>query len=585
MIPVRRPRNVDWRRGAALLYGDWGTSKAYVLGIGFAIAGYSSWPMILAISVLICIVGINYLWVCRNFPDGGGVFSCARPHSEVLAVVGALLLFADYVVTAALSAIEAFHYLAPYLNLTPEMVLRLTLVSLAVLGAVNFFGPKHSGSMAILLAVPTLVVVIALGIFSVPHLPDALAQVESPHGSLAQWWGGFVGVVLALSGVESIANMTGTMKLDTGSTEDKPSIRQTTFWSLVPVMIEVSIFTALLGLAMHAIPDMKPGDHEEDMLRHMAEVFVGPWFGVVVSVVFALLLLSAANTAIVAMIALLYMLARENDIPPAFGRLNRWGVPWLPLVAGTCIPLLVLCFQQRLSDLAALYAIGVVGAISITLASTALNRQTDLVWWQRTMMLVTFVVLALIEVTLMVEKRNALFFATAVLTIGLVGHLFHRERERKRGLSAVVARSAESLSLSQEKGATSILVSARGLTPALRFAIEEAKLRKATLYVLYVNEVAVQMIGSKSARWQDDPQASHIFSEVQKIANDVSIVPLYSVSDVPAVAILDVAATLGVDLLILGGSHRSGFVKLLKGNVVTDVARDLPPSIKLLIYG
>ena len=40
--------------------------------------------MILAISVLICIVGINYLWVCRNFPDGGGVFSCARPHSEVL---------------------------------------------------------------------------------------------------------------------------------------------------------------------------------------------------------------------------------------------------------------------------------------------------------------------------------------------------------------------------------------------------------------------------------------------------------------------------------------------------------------------
>src|ERR1041385_9301996 len=93
MIPVHRPRNVDWRRGAALLYGDWGTSKSYVLGIGFAIAGYSSLPMILTISILICIVGINYLWVCRNFPDGGGVFSCARPPREGLAAVGRFFLF------------------------------------------------------------------------------------------------------------------------------------------------------------------------------------------------------------------------------------------------------------------------------------------------------------------------------------------------------------------------------------------------------------------------------------------------------------------------------------------------------------
>ncbi len=32
---VHRPRNVDWKRAAALLYGDWGTSKAYVIGLAF----------------------------------------------------------------------------------------------------------------------------------------------------------------------------------------------------------------------------------------------------------------------------------------------------------------------------------------------------------------------------------------------------------------------------------------------------------------------------------------------------------------------------------------------------------------------
>ena len=35
---VHRPRNLDWKRAAALLYGDWGTSKAYVIGFAFSSA-------------------------------------------------------------------------------------------------------------------------------------------------------------------------------------------------------------------------------------------------------------------------------------------------------------------------------------------------------------------------------------------------------------------------------------------------------------------------------------------------------------------------------------------------------------------
>ena len=49
---VHRPRNVDWKRAAALLYGDWGTSKAYVLGLAFVAAGFSSFPIIIAVCVL-----------------------------------------------------------------------------------------------------------------------------------------------------------------------------------------------------------------------------------------------------------------------------------------------------------------------------------------------------------------------------------------------------------------------------------------------------------------------------------------------------------------------------------------------------
>ena len=63
--PVPRPRNVDWKRAAALLYGDWGTSKAYVIGLAFLAAGFSSFPIILAVCVLTGLVGINYVEICN----------------------------------------------------------------------------------------------------------------------------------------------------------------------------------------------------------------------------------------------------------------------------------------------------------------------------------------------------------------------------------------------------------------------------------------------------------------------------------------------------------------------------------------
>ena len=58
-----------------------------------------------------------------------------------------------------------------------------------------------------------------------------------------------------------------------------------------------------------------------------------------------------------------------------------------------------------------------------------------------------------------------------------------------------------------------------------------------------------------------------------------------SVSDDPAASILDLAATLGIDILVLGTPHRHALVRLLKGNVVTEVAENLPENIQLIIYG
>src|SRR6201984_3670843 len=163
---VHRPRNLDWKRAAALLYGDWGTSKAYVIGLAFVAAGFSSLPIILAVCAVTGLVGINYAVICRHFPDGGGVYSAARSQGRVLAVIGALLLLADLTVTAALRGWSALTYIASgaehvaFVKMLRDHIALTTIGVLLVMGLINCFGPKHSGSFAVALAVPTAVVVV-----------------------------------------------------------------------------------------------------------------------------------------------------------------------------------------------------------------------------------------------------------------------------------------------------------------------------------------------------------------------------------------------------------------------------------------
>src|SRR4029078_5901748 len=113
------------------------------LGLAFYYAGHASFWFMLAMSVLLVAVAWAYQVICRLYPDGGGVYSSARHRSQTLAVVGALLLCADYVVTASLSALDAFHYVhLPH----PEW---WAAGSMVLIGVVNYFGPTKAGTGAL----------------------------------------------------------------------------------------------------------------------------------------------------------------------------------------------------------------------------------------------------------------------------------------------------------------------------------------------------------------------------------------------------------------------------------------------------
>jgi hypothetical protein len=145
-----RPRVLGWLRSAAILDGDWGTSVAYVMGLGFALAGYASFWHLCFMLALTSLVAVNYITICRLYPGGGGVYSSVYHRSQLLAVFGALLLGADYIVTMALSILDACHYL----NLPYPAFFAILIIT--ILGLLNWYGPKHSGGLALIISAFTL---------------------------------------------------------------------------------------------------------------------------------------------------------------------------------------------------------------------------------------------------------------------------------------------------------------------------------------------------------------------------------------------------------------------------------------------
>src|SRR2546421_6606089 len=503
--------------------------------------------------VLTALVGLNYMVICRLYPDGGGVYASVRHRSEVISIVGAFLLIADYLVTAAISALSAFQYLGvPH----PE---KFAALSILIIGLLNLLGPKQTGGLAFLISVPTAIVVVVLGLFSLPHMGEAIGHLQPLHGTFGQSWAGFVGIVLALSGVEAIANATGVMKLDPGSSDDHPSVVRTSTPAILMVMIEVCVFTALFGLAAHALNGLQivngdvnaPGAEgvRDYLLRYMGQIFVGGAMGpaighafaVIVSIVFGLLLLSASNTAIVDLIAIQFLMSRDRELPKIFQRLNKWGVPSAGMLLATIVPMLLVIIVKDMSGLADLYAVGVVGAIATNLGATSTDRKLSIKSWERTLMFATFIVMAAIEMSLLIDKPNARYFAVTILAVGLILRGLVQERRMKKEAAPLLPASMP-VQLTRNEPAVvdaagtgeAILCAIRGTGRTLDFALREARETGRRLYLLFVREQRFMTEQDTKRKWQEEPEASEIFSTAKNQTGDHQPLFCYSVIEYAA---------------------------------------------------
>ena len=628
LLSSHRPRNVSWLQAAGLLFGDWGTSRLYVLGLAFFFASRTSFYLICAMSGLILAVGWAYGQICRIYPDGGGVYTAAKSRSRVLAVVGALLLFADYTVTASLSALDAFHYFGLPLKSQVKDSLAASAVqagdaaavkdagarirvfdkpeekpqtsqekaeevreselfhldspglwaifAIGVIGLFNMMGPKHTGSFAVIAAVGMVIITLIIvggGVFHVDwkHLPE---RVGSVHQSPAAMWVAFVSIVLALSGVEAIANLTGVMKQPVARTARK---------AIWVVAIEVAVFNIVLAAFMCSIFPLGYDQHKEDMLAFLSKVYMGPAGEWLVRIIGGTLLLSATNTAITDMISVQYLMARDGELPQMLQGLNRFGVPWVPTIVAAFVPIFVLVISHDLEHLAALYAIGVVGAVAINVTLCAFHPRLRRIR-RKGPMIVLGVFLLAIWVTLAATKLHALAFVAVVLAVGLSLRQATRWWALRKGAKPTLLRQAIIEQLSPDDWTRPrILVGTYGSEQLAPAALALAKSAGAALVVCFIRQVSLSVKWDRPLSIDTDLAAQRTFVKFLDLghAAGVPIIPVYDQGPEAAELIAESAAMNSAGKVLIGSSRRGALYTAIKGRFQQHLESLLPPDIQV----
>ncbi|MFN0132454.1 MAG: universal stress protein [Phycisphaerales bacterium] len=612
LIAENRPRTLKARHAAALLFGDWGTSRLYVLGLAFYYTGHASLLYLTAMSVIMAAVAWGYTIVCRSFPEGGGVYAAARHVNPTLSVIGATLLLGGYIITASLSAVEGFHYF----GLSADWVVPASVFTIALLGMVNWLGARSAGRLALAIAVAAVLASAVVAALCLPLIPAGLrnATLDAP-GLDSPWtrWESLVRIVLALSGVEAVANLTGLMRQPVARTARR------TIW---PVLIEVIALNLLFAIALNALPALQPvttpdyvthelrGNLSPDavpaevrayrdtavklLAEHSATQAAGPAvgrsFGIVAGVIFGLLLLSAVNTAIMAMVSVLYSMGRDGEVPRAFTRLNYSGVPWVGLVVAGILPLLVLLVISDAKALGELYAIGVVGAIAINMLSCAWNSELVMAKWERAGLWALGGIMSAIELTIIVSKPNATIFAGILIAAALGTRAVLHSRARAAARMALPAppsgwleeirRAPAKLDPSRPR----IMLAARGRYQS-EFAVDMARRRNGVLFAIYVRTLRlIDVQPGQIPSIEDDPGAQEALGTTATLAAraGVPFFPIYVTGVEIADEILDYTVTYGCDTLIMGKSRRSVFSRKVVGDVLARVAAHLPDNVSLI---
>jgi amino acid transporter len=364
----------------AVVFADIGTSVYYVPGILYGQVGNLAGFFVLLTMIVFILLTLKYAEVTARYPQGGGVVTVAasnfRPWTGAF---GGMLELGDYFLTAAISALSGLTYLSVVVPVHDHFFLLLaTLVTLVLLGLLNWWGVSESATVSAVGAVIAFTSDVAIVLQVVLHVPLPTLLHLIPEmfegrslGPLALVTG-FAGSFLAFSGLESISQLSPVMK-----TPRKRTSRR----ALVAVVLTVGVTSPLLTLFATTLLDASKANPDQ-FISLLGGTYGGTLLGVEVAISASALLIFASNTAIIGCYHVLLALSRMHFLPPGVQRRNTWrGTPHYAIALASGIPIVILLLVQgNIALLGDMYAFGLLGAFSLTCLGIDVARWRD---WRR----------------------------------------------------------------------------------------------------------------------------------------------------------------------------------------------------------
>ncbi|HWR06808.1 APC family permease [Sporomusa sp.] len=328
-------------------------------------------PVAISILGLLMIVAISYVQVAKANPGGGGAYAVAKKNlGEMPALIAAAAVFADYVLTAAVSVSAGT---AAIVSAFPRLIGNEVVVDLCILFGVlmllNLRGVRESSNAfvyptyAFLFGILGLLVV---GIYQAIQSPvvipsESLAQQQLDWTILFLILRAFANGCSSMTGIEAIA--------DSVPMFQKPAARNavaTTYW-MAGILGFMFIGITFLIMHYHILPE-----HSVTALSQLAEaIFERSPMYFYIQVTTMLVLYLAANTAYNGLPILLSIVAKDGYMPrylAARGERLTYsnGIILLTLAAA----ILIIMYHGNTDHLISLYAIGVF--VSFTIAQTGM---------------------------------------------------------------------------------------------------------------------------------------------------------------------------------------------------------------------
>jgi APA family basic amino acid/polyamine antiporter len=613
----RLQRVLDAPAIASIAYSEVASSIYFALGI-IAEQALGLTPAVLLVTgLLFLLVALSYAEGTTAIPETGGAATFTRiAFNDFAGFATGWVLFLDYLIVIALSALYLPHYLGFALHVHAlerepwDVVVAVGVVAgITLLRLVRRSRLHRIGLAVALLDLVTQLLLVILG-FALLFSPDLLTHGVSV-GASPSWHQLAFAVplaMLAFTGLETVANLAEETR------EPGRDLPRSLFSALGGVVV-IYVLIAIVGLSAFPVQNGStalgttwggaPLMGIVSALRAELPVWLGDMLNVYVGVTGALILLMAASTSVSGIGRLAYSLGEHGQLPRRFGLLNRRtltspdALVWASLIS---IGLIVATsgLDHPATFLASLYSFGVLLAftaaqlavIKLRVSRPELARPFRVPFAVRVrgaevpLPAVVGAVLTFTVWIISIATHPAARYAGPLwLAFGVVVYLLVR-RSRGEGLMEHVA-SADEQVLPETQFSRILVPMKLGEIgeEMVATAVKLAQERGAAVDALHVIRVPMELpLDAELAG--DEERGRESLEEAKALGADHAVEVVGHTVRARAIgeAIVQAAAELGTDLIVLGSAPRWRRQSRFFSPTVEYVLRKAPCEVLIVAF-